>query len=80
MDAVQTLLSSTFGKGNLCSGIRGSTFLVSFAVRMGVVFVYGAMCFLWRGRNGTTGSVRDGRIACLECVEQYESRVLVLNK
>lgn len=38
VDAVQTLLSSTFGKGNLMVRDHASTFSVSYAARMGVEF------------------------------------------
>ena len=36
--------------------------------------------FCGEGVMEQRASVRDGRIACPECVENYESRVLVLNK
>lgn len=150
VDAVQTLLSSTFGKGNLMFRDHGKQ-VFSFIRRQDgrgvrVAMRYGAMdnerhqalrvkvmdkmatpaeyeefyklhgeiamrlveapseeYFVWReirldlpngprlnptvqcafcgeGVMEQRASVRDGRIACPECVEKYESRVLVLNK
>ncbi|MDQ7093782.1 FmdE family protein [Desulfosporosinus sp. PR] len=150
VDAVQTLLSSTFGKGNLMFMDHGKH-VFSFIRRQDgqgvrVALKYGAMDnerhqalrvkmmdntatpqeseefyqlheeisrhlveappeehFAWRkihfelpkgprlnptvqcafcgeGVMEQRASVRDGRIACPECVEKYESRVLVLNK
>lgn len=150
VDAVQTLLSSTFGKGNLMFRDHGKQVFTFLRRQDGrgvrVALKYGAMenerhqalrakvmdntassteteefyqlhgeiarhllesppeeHFDWReitfelpkgpklnptvqcafcgeGVMEQRASVRDGRIACLECVEQYESRVLVLNK
>ena len=150
MDAVQTLLSSTFGKGNLMFMDHGKQ-VFSFIRRQDgrgvrVALKYGAMDnerhqtlrgkvmdktatlaeseefyklhgeismhlveapleehFVWReitfdlphgpklnptvqcafcgeGVMEQRASVRDARIACPECVEEYESRLLVLNK
>lgn len=150
VDAVQTLLSSTFGKGNLMFKDHGKQ-VFSFIRRQDgrgvrVALKYGAMDnerhqalrpkvmdntatpaeseefykvhgelsmhlvetppeehFDWReitydlprgpklnptvkcafcgeGVMEQRARVRDGRIACPECVEKYESRVLVLNK
>lgn len=150
VDAVQTLFSSTFGKGNLMFRDHGKH-VFSFIRRQDghgvrVALKYGAMDnerhqalrvkmmndtatpaeseefhklheeismhlleappeehFDWRkitfelpkgpklnptvqcafcgeGVMEQRASVRDGRIACQECVEKYESRVLVLNK
>lgn len=150
VDAVQTLLSSTFGKGNLMFKDHGKH-VFSFIRRQDgrgvrVALKFGAMDnerhqalrpkvmdnsatsaeseefykihqelsihlveappeehFDWReitfdlpkgprlnptvqcafcgeGVMEQRASVRDGRIACPECVEKYESRVLVLNK